>query len=49
LTDESTKRVQVGIFKIEKGDKGPTLVGEWSPYPGGGTMKDTMKWSRKLD
>ena len=43
------RNLGVSIYKIEKGDKGPTLVGVWSPYPGGGTVKDSMKWSRKVD
>ena len=39
----------VSVYKIEQGDKGPTLIGEWSNYPGGGTVRDSLKWSRKLD
>jgi len=39
----------VSVFKIESGEKGPTLVGGWAAYPGGGISKDTLKWSRKLD
>ena len=39
----------VSVFKIEPGEKGPTLVGGWAAYPGGGIAKDTLKWSRKLD
>jgi hypothetical protein len=39
----------VSFFKIEKGEKGPTLVGGWAAYPGGGVSKDTLKWSRKIE
>lgn len=43
------RNLGVSVYKIEKGDKGPTLDGEWTSYPGGGTRKDTLKWSRKVD
>ncbi len=43
------RNLGVSVYKIEKGDKGPTLTGTWSPYPGGGTVKDSLKWSRKVD
>jgi hypothetical protein len=43
------RNLGVSVYKSEKGDKGPTLTGEWSPYPGGGTRKDSLKWSRKMD
>jgi len=39
----------VSVYRIEKGDKGPTLTGSWSNYPGGGMVKDSLKWSRKVD
>jgi hypothetical protein len=46
------RNLGVSVYKIEKGDKGdkgPTLTGVWSNYPGGGTVKDSMKWSSKVD
>lgn len=43
------RNLGVSVYRIEKGNKGPKLVGEWSPYPGGGTRKDTLQWSRKVD
>jgi hypothetical protein len=43
------RNLGVSFFKIEKGDKGPTLVGAWAPYPGGGMIKQTLTWSRKVD
>lgn len=43
------KNLGVSVYRIEKGDKGPTLTGAWTNYPGGGTVKDSLKWSRKLD
>jgi hypothetical protein len=43
------RNLGVSVYKIEKGDKGPTLTGAWSPYPGGGMVKDSLKWSRKVD
>jgi hypothetical protein len=39
----------VSVYKIEKGDKGPTLTGGWAAYPGGGIVKDSLTWSRKVD
>jgi hypothetical protein len=46
------RNLGVSVYRIEKGnkgDKGPTLTGAWSPYPGGGMVKDALKWSRKVD
>jgi len=43
------RNLGVSVYRIEKGDKGPNLVGEWTSFPGGGTRKDTLKWSRKVD
>jgi hypothetical protein len=46
------RNLGVSVYRIEKGDKGdkgPTLTGVWSPYPGGGMVKDSLKWSRKVD
>jgi len=43
------RNLGVSVYKIEKGDKGPTLTGVWSPYPGGGTVTDSLKWFRKVD
>jgi len=46
------RNLGVSVYRIEKGDKGdkgPTLTGAWSPYPGGGMVKDSLKWSRKVD
>ena len=43
------RNLGVSVYRIEKGNKGPTLTGSWSPYPGGGMVKDTLKWSRKVD
>jgi hypothetical protein len=42
------KNLGVSFYKIVKGEKGPTLVGAWAAYPGGGLAPDTMKWSRPL-
>ena len=39
----------VSIYKIQKGEKAPTLVGGWAAYPGGRIAKDTLKWSKKLE
>jgi hypothetical protein len=46
------RNLGVSVYRIEKGDKGdkgPTLTGAWSNYPGGGMVKDSLKWSRKVD
>jgi hypothetical protein len=43
------RNLGVSVYRIEKGDKGPTLTGAWTNYPGGGTVKDSLRWSRKLD
>jgi hypothetical protein len=43
------RNLGVSVYKIEKGDKGPTLTGFWAPYPGGGMVKDSLKWSRRVD
>jgi hypothetical protein len=43
------RNLGVSVYRIEKGAKGPTLIGVWSPYPGGGTVKDSLTWSRKVD
>jgi hypothetical protein len=46
------RNLGVSVYRIEKGDKGdkgPTLTGVWSPYPGGGIVMDSLKWSRKVD
>ncbi len=39
----------VAVYKIEKGDKGPSLVGRWAAYQDNRATKDTYKWSKKLD
>jgi hypothetical protein len=39
----------VAVYKIEKGQKGPSLVGKWAAYRDKLTTKDTYQWSRKLD
>jgi hypothetical protein len=43
------RNLGVSVYRIEKGGKGPTLTGDWSPYPGSGMVKDFLKWSRKVD
>jgi len=46
------RNLGVSVYRIEKGDKGdkgPTLTGAWSNYPGGGMVKDSLKWCRKVD
>jgi hypothetical protein len=46
------RNLGVSVYRIEKGDKGDkgsTLTGAWSNYPGGGMVKDVLKWSRKVD
>jgi hypothetical protein len=43
------RNLGVSVYRIEKGGKGPTLTGAWSPYPGGGMVKDSLIWSRKVD
>jgi len=46
------RNLGVSVYKIEKGekgDKGPTLTGSWAAYPGVGSVKDSLKWSRKVD
>ena len=39
----------VAVYKIEKGDKGPVLVGKWAAYQDKVTTKDSYKWSKKLE
>jgi hypothetical protein len=39
----------VAVYKIEKGEKGPDLVGAWAAYEDKKVTKDTYKWSKKLD
>lgn len=39
----------VAVYKIEKGDKGPVLVGKWAAYQDKLTTKDAYRWSRKTD
>lgn len=39
----------VAVYKIEKGEKGPLLVGKWAAYQDKLTTKDTYQWSKKLD
>ncbi len=39
----------VSLYKIDKDDKGPTLTGVWTAYPGGGVVKQALTRSRKLD
>jgi hypothetical protein len=39
----------VAVYKIEKGDKGPALVGSWAAYEDKRATKDSYKWARKLD
>jgi len=39
----------VTVFKIEKGDKGPTLVGGWAALQDRRITPDTQRWSRKLE
>src|SRR5688572_18638688 len=38
----------VSFYKIEKGDKGPALVGGWTSRDSTRISKDTLSWSRKL-
>jgi hypothetical protein len=39
----------VAVYKIEKGAKGPSLVGSWAAYEDKKATKDSYKWSKKLD
>jgi len=39
----------VTVFKIEKSDKGPTLVGGWAALQDRRITPDTQRWSRKLE
>jgi hypothetical protein len=39
----------VSHYKIEKGEKGPVLVGGWTSMESTRILKDTLKWSRKLE
>jgi hypothetical protein len=39
----------VAVYKIEKGAKGPALVGRWAAYQDKQSTKDTYTWSKKLD
>jgi hypothetical protein len=43
------RNLGVSVYKITKGDKGPVLTGEWAAFPGGGTVKDGLTWSRRVD
>lgn len=38
----------VSFYKIGKNDKGPTLIGGWTAYPGSRVVRDSPAWSRKL-
>ena len=37
----------VSLYRIEKGDRGPRMVGGWAAYPGGGIAPDTLNFSRR--
>jgi hypothetical protein len=37
----------VSLYRIEKGDRGPRMVGNWAAYPGGGITPDTLNFSRR--
>jgi hypothetical protein len=39
----------VSVYRIEKGDKGPTLVGGWAAYPGGRIARDALIWEKRLE
>lgn len=39
----------VSFYKIERGDKGPVLVGGWTSFESTRVSKDSLKWSKKLD
>ncbi len=39
----------VAVYTIEKGEKGPSLVGKWASYKDKLVTKDAYKWSRKLE
>jgi len=37
----------VSLYRIERGDRGPRMVGGWAAYPGGGIVPDTLNFSRR--
>jgi hypothetical protein len=39
----------VSVEKIEKGGKGPALVGGWASYRDSRVTRDSYQWSKKLD
>lgn len=38
----------VAVYTIQKGDKGPALVGKWAAYQDPRSTKDTYQWAGKL-
>ena len=39
----------VSVFKIQKGEKGPTLVSKWANYGGNKFGNETLLWHQKKD
>jgi len=37
----------VSLYTIERGERGPRMVGGWAAYPGGGIAPDTLNFSRR--